>query len=323
MILLKTYKKNFLILLFSSLIFAVVFYLYNLPITAVLYAFLLCLLMLSSLISFEYLQYSKKSKIFKAIENNILMSIDLLPNPVGVTEVQYHKLLNELFREYKLLASSADTSKTDMIDFYTLWVHQIKTPISAISLLLQTDDIPQNKAIAQELFKIEQYTQLVLGYLRIDNISSDLILKECNIDTIINKAVKKYAPVFINKKIKIDISNCNKTVITDEKWLLFVIEQLLSNSLKYTNSGTIKIEMIHDNLIIKDTGIGIGENDLPRIFEKSFTGLNGRLNSSSTGLGLYLCKKTLIKLNHNISITSKLGVGTDVTINLAQSDIRF
>ena len=323
MILLKTYKKNFLILLFSSLIFAVVFYLYNLPITAVLYAFLLCLLMLSSLISFEYLQYSKKSKIFKAIENNILISIDLLPNPVGVTEVQYHKLLNELFREYKLLASSADTSKTDMIDFYTLWVHQIKTPISAISLLLQTDDIPQNKAIAQELFKIEQYTQLVLGYLRIDNISSDLILKECNIDTIINKAVKKYAPVFINKKIKIDISNCNKTVITDEKWLLFVIEQLLSNSLKYTNSGTIKIEMIHDNLIIKDTGIGIGENDLPRIFEKSFTGLNGRLNSSSTGLGLYLCKKTLIKLNHNISITSKLGVGTDVTINFAQSDIRF
>lgn len=322
---LKKYLKKsrkFIVLLFiCTLIFLLVFELHKLPLSAVLYGFLLCSMVLFVVFWYDFIQQLKKYKSLQRLEQNILISIDKLPQSQDMVENQYNKLLGELYQEYQLLVSKTNLTKTEMMDFYTLWVHQIKTPISAISLLLQVDNVPENKLISQELFRIEQYTQLVLGYLSIEDISADLMLKKCDIDKVINKAIKKYALVFIHKKINIEKINTNKTVITDEKWLLFVIEQLLSNALKYTRTGTIKIYMDKCELIIQDTGIGIRPEDVTRIFEKSFTGFNGRMEEKATGLGLYLCKKTLDKLNHKITIISEQGVGTNVIIDLSQSII--
>ena len=315
---LKNNLKNLFVISFCAIIFAVVFYLYSIPLKAVLYAYLLCFVFVSILILCGYIKFRKKDKLLQKAQENIMLSVDLLPDANGVLENQYTSLIKQFSMEYNKLVNKTDVSKTEMTDFYSLWVHQIKTPISAMSLLLQEDSSQKNKILAQELFKIEQYTDLVLGYLRIDDISSDLLLKRYELDKIVKKSVKKYSIIFISKKIGIDMKNTEKTVVTDEKWLGFVIEQILSNSLKYTNSGVISIYMENDNLIIKDTGIGIKNEDLPRIFEKNFTGFNGRMDKKSTGLGLYLCKKTLDKLHHKITVESEQDTGTTVTINLSQ-----
>ena len=315
---LKNNLKNLFVISFCAIIFAVVFYLYSVPLKAVLYAYLLCFVFVSILILCGYIKFRKKDKLLQKAQENIMLSVDLLPDANGVLENQYTSLIKQFSMEYNKLVNKTDVSKTEMTDFYSLWVHQIKTPISAMSLLLQEDSSQKNKILAQELFKIEQYTDLVLGYLRIDDISSDLLLKRYELDKIVKKSVKKYSIIFISKKIGIDMKNTEKTVVTDEKWLGFVIEQILSNSLKYTNSGVISIYMENDNLIIKDTGIGIKNEDLPRIFEKNFTGFNGRMDKKSTGLGLYLCKKTLDKLHHKITVESEQDTGTTVTINLSQ-----
>jgi signal transduction histidine kinase len=175
-----------------------------------------------------------------------------------------------------------------------------------------------------ELFKIEQYVDMVLQYLRIDSASTDYVLKKYSLDSIVRQAVRKYAKLFINKKICLDFSELNCEVLTDEKWLVFVVEQILSNSLKYTESGKISIYMDKEKnktLVIEDTGIGIAEEDLPRVFEKGFTGYNGRTDKKSTGIGLYLCKRILTKLSHTISIESGIGHGTKVKIGLDTVDI--
>lgn len=301
-------------------IFCTIFYLYHIPLDAVLYGFLLCSVVLFLCFFIGYFRYLKRYNALLQLEETILIGIEHLPPSDNMVEYRYAEIVRTLHQEYQNLTAKHSVAKLEMLDFYTLWVHQIKTPISAIDLLLQVDDLPQKREISQELFKIEQYTQLVLGYLRIDDISGDLLLKKYSIDKIINRAVKKYAIMFIHKKISIELMNIDKTVITDEKWLLFVIEQLLSNGLKYTQAGKIKIYMQGSELVIEDTGIGITQEDLPRIFEKNFTGFNGRIDEASTGLGLYLCKKIVDKLGHHIAVTSTQGVGTRVVIDLTQSN---
>ena len=146
---------------------------------------------------------------------------------------------------------------------------------------------------------------MVLGYLKIDGTSSDLLLQNYSLLDIVRQSVRKYAYMFIRKNIILELKEMNCTVLTDEKWLVFVIEQILSNALKYTSSGKISIYMEDTEeklLIIEDTGIGIAEEDLPRVFEKGFTGYNGRMDKKATGIGLYLCKKILDKLSHKITI---------------------
>lgn len=252
-------------------------------------------------------------------------SISIEPGVLSITsdliEKDYHSLLHKLHNEKLGIVSAMDSSRTDMIDYYTLWVHQIKTPIAAMSLLLQEDDNPQSAILLQELFKIERYVELVLQYLRLDAISSDLMLNEYDLNDIAAQAVKKYAPLFIHNKIKLEFAEFNCKVLTDEKWLVFVIEQIISNALKYTSTGKVLIYMdsATDNkiLVIEDTGIGIESEDLTRVFEKGFTGYNGRMDKKSTGLGLYLCRQIMNKLSHKISITSEVNHGTKVKLDLS------
>jgi signal transduction histidine kinase len=154
--------------------------------------------------------------------------------------------------------------------------------------------------------------------------TSDFVLKRYSLDDMVKQAIRKYAKMFIRKKIKLSFINLNCDVLTDEKWLVFVIEQILSNAIKYSNKGQISIYMDptkEKTLVIEDTGIGIAPEDLPRVFEKGYTGYNGRADKKSTGIGLYLCQQILSKLSHTIKMESQVGKGTKVFIDLATKDI--
>ena len=210
-------------------------------------------------------------------------------------------------------------------DYYTLWAHQIKTPIAAMRLLIQSGDGTLDtqgvRELESELFRTEQYVELALSYQRLNG-ADDLVIKRCRLDGIIRQAVRKYAMQFIRKGLTLSYDGVDCVVLTDEKWLEFVIEQLLANALKYTPTGGISIYMQEEKtLVIADTGIGIAPEDLPRVFEKGYTGYNGRADKKSTGIGLYLCRRILGQLGHTITAQSKPGEGTKVKLNLADSGL--
>ena len=163
-----------------------------------------------------------------------------------------------------------------------------------------------------ELFKIEQYVEMALNYLRVEDISSDLSFKQYAVDDMVRQVIRKYAKIFISKKIKMNFKPTGRYIVTDDKWFVFVLEQFISNALKYTKKGQISIYMKEKSLVIEDTGIGIPAEDLPRIFEKGFTGYNGRENKKSTGIGLYLCKNIMDKLQWNITVDLEVGSGTKI-----------
>lgn len=319
---LKKRRKIGLLFLGFALIFAIVFYLYSLPLDAVFYATILCLSFSIPWLIYDIYQYYLRHNLLMSFMNRITVNIDELPKARDLLEQDYQTLLTLLFEDNAKITSNADVRQTEMIDYYTLWVHQIKTPISAMRLLLQTEASLQNSELTTELFKIEQYVEMVLGYLRIENISSDLMLSQYDLSEIVKQAIRKYATIFIGKKITLDFKELDCVVLTDEKWLLFVIEQILSNALKYTTSGTISIYLeAEKTLVIMDSGIGIASDDLPRVFEKGFTGFNGRMDKKSTGIGLYLCKQILDKLSHEVTISSQIDLGTTVRIDLSSVKI--
>ena len=210
------------------------------------------------------------------------------------------------------------------MDYYTLWTHQIKTPIAAMRLLLQEEETHTGE-LEQELFKIEQYADMALQYQRLESLSSDWQLESCSLDGILRQALKKMATPFIRRRISLEFDGTGATVLTDEKWLTFVVEQLLSNALKYTPPGgriTLYLEA-DKTLVVEDNGIGIRAEDIPRIFERGFTGFNGRMDKKSTGIGLYLCRRILSRLSHTIAIESRPGEGTRVRVGLASQAIEL
>ena len=221
--------------------------------------------------------------------------------------------------------TAGDTDKYELLkekeDFFSLWAHQIKTPIAAMNLLLQNDETDA-AGCRQELFKIENYVEMALNYSRFENMSGDLELKACPLQPMVKQSVKKFSRVFIHKHLKVELDVPDITVLTDEKWFCFVLEQLLSNALKYTKEGGVRIytETTDGELkiVISDTGIGIRSSDLPRIFEKGFTGYNGRIDKKASGLGLYLCKGVCDKLGHSIHAESEEGHGTKVFIGIPE-----
>lgn len=321
---LKQHIRNLFLYLLFCIIFAVILFLYALPVEAVGYAALLCVFLGSFFLLYDLLQGFKRHKELKELKNIITVDIERLPDAKTIVEQDYQGLVTELYRNKRELESNYATMRKDMLDYYTLWAHQVKTPITAMSLVLQSEDSSQNGQLRQELFKIEQYVEMVLQYLRMESMSSDLLLAEYDLEKIVRRAVKKYASVFIYNHISLILEPLNETALTDEKWLCFVIEQLLSNALKYTKYGEIRIYMDKGekkSLVIEDTGIGICEEDLPRVFEHGFTGYNGRMNKKSSGLGLYLCQKILNHLSHKIWIESQVGEGTKVFLDLSANEL--
>lgn len=193
-----------------------------------------------------------------------------------------------------------------------------------MNLLLQTEKEEHPvlvRELEMELFKIQQYVEMVLTYLRMEDMSADLSFAVCDLDTVIRQVVRKYSKMFILKKITLVYEPIQETVLTDEKWLSFVLEQLLSNALKYTENGSVHIYKKGQILVVEDTGIGIREEDLPRIFERGFTGYNGRNDKKSTGIGLYLCKSVMDKLQHGLWLESEAGKGTRACMDLSREKL--
>ena len=331
---LKQKSKDIALYLIFAIVFGLIFYLYSLPFEALFYASILCLSVTFGLFIYGFATfYIKHQILIKQINLEEIYSLDISKSK-NVIESDYQRLVDKLIKEKNELSEKQTTAITEMKDYYTMWAHQIKTPISALDLMFQVLDVyPEEgsveiKELKQELFKVDFYVDAVLQYLRLEDMSSDFKFDYYKLDSLVKQSVKKYATQFIYRKIKIELGNLDTLVLTDEKWISFVIEQLLSNAIKYTKSdGTVKIylkETFNRNdkiLVIEDTGIGINEEDLPRIFERGFTGYNGRLDKKSTGIGLYLCKKAINKLSHKISIESRYGVGTKVMVDLSSADI--
>ncbi len=313
---LKRHFKIIILLVSFIAVFVIVFSLYSLPAEAVWYAAALCFVVGALLFGIGYWRYVCQHRELTEMLSHISVSIDDLPRASGAVEKDYQALIRALFKEKNRVQTAAENARLDLIDYDTLWAHQIKTPIAAMRLILQSEENSQSAPLSMELFKIEQYVEMVLQYLRLDSTTTDLVIKTYELDNITRQAIRKYAKLFILKKIELDFRESCLSVLTDEKWLCFVIEQLLSNALKYTPRGKVTINAEGMTLVIEDTGIGIKDEDLPRVFEKGFTGYNGREDKKSTGIGLYLCKRILDMLGHSISIQSVPGYGTRIKIGL-------
>ncbi|MDU5109706.1 MAG: sensor histidine kinase [Clostridium sp.] len=315
---------SIIILFFAFVgIFMGIFSLYNLEIEAVIYASILCIVLALIYFIFKFLNYYKKHIELIRIEKNISLIANELPPPRRGIEEDYHNMIFSLIDINNKNLTELVKQRKESIDYYTTWVHQIKVPISVMKLILQGEDTNENKELLSELFKIEEYVEMVLCYFRLDSSSSDFVFKEYELDDIIKKSIRKYASQFIRKKISLNYKGTNKIILTDEKWLSFIIEQILSNAIKYTDKGVITISVDKDKILsISDTGIGIAEEDIHRIFEKGFTGYNGRADKKSTGLGLYLCKRAANKISHKIYVESEVGKGSTFFIDLKTIDLQ-
>ena len=267
----------------------------------------------------DYRRFAVRLRLLRRLEQEITLSTEQLPEPDGALEAQYQALVRALDADRRAQLTRSQQGYQELVEYYTVWAHQIKTPIAAMRLLLQDADTDEQRALLEQVQSVEQYVEMVLGYLRLESPSSDYVIRNYALDDIVRQVVRKYASQFIRRKLRLEYTPLNVSVITDEKWLLFVIEQVLSNALKYTRSGSVSITLeAPKTLCIRDTGIGIAPEDLPRVFEKGFTGCNGRTDKRATGIGLYLCRRILEKLGHTIAITSTVGEGTTVRIGLQQ-----
>lgn len=306
--------REVIIILAIIITFSIVLYLYDVSLEPILYASGLIILFVAIFCFIDFKRYKNKHNELKFIEENLeLKNIEIKKTLI---ERDYLAIIEKLYNENKKLKTKLDFDKSEMIDYYTLWVHQIKNPIAGINLILQNSNSEDRLDLLEEIFKVEEYVGMVLGYLRFADGESDLIIKEENLDRILKNAIKKYSKLFIRKKLILEYKECDFKIITDEKWLSFGIEQIISNSIKYTKKGKISIFVKDNTIYIQDTGIGIKEEDLPRIFQKGFTGYNGRMNKKSTGIGLYLSKKIFEKLGYNLEVYSKENIGTTVKIKL-------
>lgn len=305
-----------------ALIFLVTFILYDLPWAAVLYPALLCVVLGMILLLIDFRRIYIRHQILQSIRSRIDLISDIFPQPDGIEDEDYQNIIRLLYQAQNDFRNTLNRRYMDMIDYYTVWAHQIKTPIAAMRLNLQNEDSELSRKLNADLFRIEQYVEMVMMFLRLDADSTDYVIKPYDLDVLIRQAVKKFAGEFISRRLSLVYEPCHATVITDEKWLGFVIEQILSNALKYTRSGSITITLEPEKkLCIKDTGIGIAPEDLPRIFEKGFTGYNGHIDKIASGIGLYLCKRVCDNLGHKISAESVIDEGTVMTIDLMQAKL--
>lgn len=322
---LKQRRIGILVFFLFCAVFLCTFLLYHLPAKAVLYPTLICSLLGLLFLIFDFSRTLQNHRTLIRLQATLPVELlGSLPETLSVEASDYQRLLTLLQEEYKELENSMNLRYSDMMDYYTVWVHQIKTPIASMRLNLQNEDSELSRKVSEDLFRIEQYVDMVLCYLRLDFDSTDYVIREYDLDTILRQAIRKFAGQFIRRRIRLIYEPINIKVLTDEKWLSFVLEQVLSNALKYTESGSITIELKEPKCVcIRDTGIGISPEDLPRIFEKGYTGYNGRSDKKASGIGLYLCRRICRNLGHAISAESSLDKGTALYIDLEQRKLEI
>lgn len=317
-------RQQILVFIGMALIFASIFVLGNLPLTLYLYSMELALFFFLIYLSVQYFLYGKRYRAILQVGAAQLTRTEDIAAGTDPADKVYLEKIRQLQQDIRNLTNEHAERQVNQLDYFTLWLHQIKTPLSAISLLNQSSNSAESKNISQEILRLEDYTHMALNYVKLEETGSEMELSDVDLDTVIKKAVKKYSILFIYKGIKLDYQPLGIKVLSDGQWLQTLLEQLLSNSLKYTASGTISIYMDSEKeqtLIIEDTGAGIRPEDLPKIFNKGYSGLNGRLHEKSTGLGLFLSRKICKRLGHDLTIESELGKGTKVAINLARQQL--
>lgn len=300
-------------------VFALCFALYHLPLLAVIYPAGLSLLLILLLAAIDFRRVKAKHERLSAINEVSVTEAGALPPAESIDDADYRRIIDLLAESAALFRAGAERKSADMTDYYTVWAHQIKTPIASMRLSLQSEDSALSRRMLAELGRIEQYVDMAMAYIRLGSDTTDYVIKEHELDALIRQSVRRFAGEFIDRRISLEFEPTNATVISDEKWLCFVMEQVLSNALKYTPSGSVRIYMTEPKtLCIRDTGIGIAPEDLPRIFEKGYTGCNGRTDKTASGLGLYLCRSICRRLGHGISAVSEPGLGTEMRIDLSQ-----
>lgn len=299
-------------------IFFIMFLLTDIPSMYVWYPTLICTAFFLVYHAAAFLTFQRKHKALMRVMEHVDVTLENLPEAKTVLETDYQKLLEEMMFRKNDTINEKQNAQKEMTEYVTIWTHQIKTPLTALQLLAAETEEPEKTEIMTRLFEVEQYGDMMLQYLRLEGGGNDYVLKEYSIKSMVNQAVKYFARIFISKGIAIQIDIAEDVmVVTDEKWLVFVLKQLISNALKYTKKGSIIISLDdNQNLVIADTGIGIAAEDLPRIMERGYTGYNGRKDKKATGLGLFLTERILKQLNHSIRITSEVNVGTKVYLNL-------
>ncbi|MGJ0907599.1 sensor histidine kinase [Clostridium botulinum] len=290
----------------------------------IFYIIFVSMFMFITYIAIDY--YRKYQQIKKLLD--VEASEDktpILPKPIDCKEEIYYSIIDSLYNDFMETVKNIENEFKENKEFMTAWAHEIKTPITTSKLLISCEkqglDTENLKPLEEEIEKIDDYVEKVLYYSRSDNFSKDYTISEVNIAKLIKESVKKYSIIFIKKHIKLlnEVPEAF-TVDSDKKWILFIIDQIVSNALKYSNVNGIVIFKTLENdkekvLIIEDNGLGIKSEDLKKIFNNAFTGYNGRnINLKATGMGLYLSQKLAKKLNHYITIESQYGKGTTVII---------
>lgn len=314
----KEQKKQISFAIVWVMVFYILFALFGISMTYIWYPSLLCLAMALCYMVYDFFKFRKRQMQIETAKKHIEVTMENLPEAETATEQAYQDLLKTLNQRKNKELGKVDKRYQDMEEYVTLWTHQIKTPVTAMRLLADETKESVRTELLIQLFEVEQYADMMLQYLRLEGKSNDYVLKAYSVKNMVNQAVKYYARMFISKKLSVEVHIPDQVqVVTDEKWMVFVLKQIISNALKYTKSGTITITMTEeksDILTIEDTGIGIASCDLPRIFERGYTGYNGRRDKKATGIGLFLVKQILEQLGHEVSITSKVNAGTKVTI---------
>ena len=317
-------KEIFLFFAFAC-ICGIVFLLYGYPAQAVLYGALLCAFTGLVVGIRDYVKFAYKYRLLVSRAEQAGMNWEKLPEAEDALEEVYQDIICKLYGRIQELEDTRDGRQQELMDYYTVWTHQIKTPIASMKLLLHEEDSDRGRELGEELFRIEQYVEMAMMALRLDSDSTDYVIREYPLDDIVRQAVRKFAPQFIRRKIRLCYEPLNVLVLTDEKWLAFVVEQVLSNALKYTGEGgTVTVYMEEEGLLcIQDTGIGIAPEDIPKKKKKGYTGYNGRTDKKASGIGLYLCRRICGSLGHRIWALSSVGEGTVIKLDLRKTNLEI
>ena len=293
----------------------VVFRLYGLPLGPFVYALLLVCFYLIILFAVTYARELSRAKEREQRLRAFLTGGEL-PPAYSLAEEDCMELIRTLRGELTRAQTEFENARQDEVDYYTAWVHQIKTPIAVMRMELGGGEA-DTRALETELFRIEQYVDMVLQYIRLGSASTDLVIRDYPLDSLIRETVRKFAPQFVAKRLRLCYEGTDAVVVTDKKWFQCLLEQLMSNAIKYTPSGSITVSLDGERLSVSDTGIGIAPEDVPRIFEKGFTGCNGRIEKRSSGLGLYLCAKAAGLLDIPLGVESTVGQGSSFSLDLS------
>ncbi len=260
-----------------------------------------------------FIDWRQKFHSLREIRENLTIDPGSLPKAGNCLEEEYSAIIEGLYQLLNDEKAQAEARKGEISDYYTMWVHQIKTPISGLDLALQSG-VTDSAIAEQELFKIRQYVDMALDYTKLSDLASDLMLRDYDVDEIVLEAVRKCSVLFIAKDLGVIAEPTCLRADTDSKWLAFILEQLLTNAAKYTNKGGVRVYGQGRTLRLADSGIGIRPEDRERVFEKGFTGYNGRLDKNASGIGLYLVKTVADALAIEIEVDSQVGKGTTVSL---------